>query len=213
MDKDVYIGIVVSKTELVVAVRPSSESFTLAYDRAGLKQLVGRLGELKPKLVVVEADRRIATTGGGGAVDRRDCGGSRQSELGAELRAGVADYYEDRLASMPRLLALFAQREQPVPRPPLDAETQALQELATRRDQLLEMAWRSSSDLSAPARRCVKSCASISPTWRAASSRSTMTSTRPCSARRPGAARARCCAAFRGWARCSAPRCCPSCRN
>ena len=38
-----------------------------------------------------------------------------------------------------RLLALFAQREQPVPRPPLDAETQALQELATRRDQLLEM--------------------------------------------------------------------------
>ena len=38
-----------------------------------------------------------------------------------------------------RLLALFAQREQPVPRPPLDAETQALQELATRRDQFLEM--------------------------------------------------------------------------
>ena len=38
-----------------------------------------------------------------------------------------------------KLLALFAQREQPAPRPPLDAETQALQELATRRDQLLEM--------------------------------------------------------------------------
>jgi transposase len=37
------------------------------------------------------------------------------------------------------LLALFAQREQPVAHPPLDAETQALQELATRRDQLLEM--------------------------------------------------------------------------
>ena len=55
MDKDVYVGIDVSKTELVVAVRPSSESFTLAYHRAGLKQLVGRLGELKPKLVVVEA--------------------------------------------------------------------------------------------------------------------------------------------------------------
>ena len=41
MDKDVYVGIDVSKTELVVAVRPSSESFTLAYHRAGLKQLVG----------------------------------------------------------------------------------------------------------------------------------------------------------------------------
>ena len=41
MDKNVYVGIDVSKTELAVAVRPSSESFTLAYHRAGLKQLVG----------------------------------------------------------------------------------------------------------------------------------------------------------------------------
>jgi transposase len=40
---------------------------------------------------------------------------------------------------MPGCSRLFAQREQPVPLPPLDAETQALQELATRRDQLLEM--------------------------------------------------------------------------
>ena len=40
----------VSKTELVVAVRPSGESFTLAYHRAGLNQLEGRLGEPKPKL-------------------------------------------------------------------------------------------------------------------------------------------------------------------
>ena len=54
MDEDVYVGIDVSKTELVVAVRPSGESFTLAYYRAGLKQLVGRLGELRPKLMVVE---------------------------------------------------------------------------------------------------------------------------------------------------------------
>jgi hypothetical protein len=30
MDKDVYVGIDVSKTELVVAVRPSSESFSTA---------------------------------------------------------------------------------------------------------------------------------------------------------------------------------------
>ncbi len=38
-----------------------------------------------------------------------------------------------------KLLALFAQREQPALRPPLDAEAQALQELATGRDQLREM--------------------------------------------------------------------------
>jgi len=55
MEEDVYVGIDVSETELVVAVRPSGENLTLAYDRAGLKQLVGRLGKLQPKLVVVEA--------------------------------------------------------------------------------------------------------------------------------------------------------------
>ncbi len=55
MGEEVYVGIDVSKTELVVAVRPSGQSFTLAYDRVGLKHLVGRLGKLQPKLVVVEA--------------------------------------------------------------------------------------------------------------------------------------------------------------
>ena len=35
MGQDVYVGIDVSKTELAVAVRPSGESFTLAYHRVG----------------------------------------------------------------------------------------------------------------------------------------------------------------------------------
>ena len=55
MAEEWYVGIDVSKAELVVAVRPSGEGMTLANDRAGIKRLVGRLGELKPKLVVVEA--------------------------------------------------------------------------------------------------------------------------------------------------------------
>jgi transposase len=38
-----------------------------------------------------------------------------------------------------QLLALFAERERPEPRPPADAETQALQDLVMRREQLLEM--------------------------------------------------------------------------
>jgi transposase len=138
MDKDVYVGIDVSKTELVVAVRPSSESFTLAYHRAGLKQLVGRLGELEPKLVVVEAtgglQRQVvaALWTGGIAVAAVNPSWVRSYARGGGLLAKT-----DRIDA--KLLALFAQREQPAPRPPLDAETQALQELATRRDQLLEM--------------------------------------------------------------------------
>src|SRR5260370_362695 len=38
-----------------------------------------------------------------------------------------------------RLLALYAEGEQPAARAPLDVETQALQDLANRREQLIEM--------------------------------------------------------------------------
>ena len=55
MAEAVYVGIDVSKAELVVATRPGNEHLTLANDRAGIKRLVGRLSELKPQLVVVEA--------------------------------------------------------------------------------------------------------------------------------------------------------------
>jgi transposase len=50
-----YVGIDVSKAELVVAMRPGDECMTLANDRAGIERLVKRLSELRPKLVVVEA--------------------------------------------------------------------------------------------------------------------------------------------------------------
>ncbi|MGD0291749.1 MAG: transposase [Candidatus Binataceae bacterium] len=125
MDEDVYVGIDVSKTELVVAVRPSGESFTSAYHRAGLKQLVGRLGELMPKLVVEATgglQRQVAAAlwTGGIAVAAVNPSWVRSYAQGSGLLAKT-----DRIDA--RLLALFAQREQPAPRPPLDAETQALQ--------------------------------------------------------------------------------------
>ena len=112
MDEDAYVGIEVSKTEPVVAVRPSGESVTLAYHRAGLKQLVGRLGELKPKLVVVEAtgglQRQVvaALWTGGIAVAAVNPSWVRSYARGGGLLAKT-----DRIDA--RLLALFAQREQP----------------------------------------------------------------------------------------------------
>ena len=201
-----------SKTELVVAVRPSGESFTLAYDRAGLRQLVGRLGKLQPKLVVVEAtgglQRQVvaALWSAGVTVAAVNPSWVRSYARGSGLLAKT-----DRIDA--RLLALFAQREQPAPRPPLDAETQALQELATRRDQLLEMRVAEQQRLQRASAQVRKEVRQHIAYLEAASHRSTMISIRPCGARRPGGASARCCAVFRGWARCSAPRCWPSCRN
>lgn len=133
-----YVGIDVSKTELVVAVSPSGERMTLGYDEGGLKRLVERLGQLQPELVVVEA------TGG---LQRQVVAALWAAEIAvaAVNPAWVRSYARGRglLAKTDRvdaeLLALFAQRERPQPRVPLDAETQALQELAVRRDQLVEM--------------------------------------------------------------------------
>jgi transposase len=136
--EEVYVGIDVSKAELVVAMRPTGESMTLTYDRAGLKQLVTRLGKLNPALVVVEATGGLqrqmvaALWTAGIAVAAVNPAWVRGFARGRGLVAK-----SDRIDA--RLLALFAERERPEPRPPLDAETQALQELATRRDQLIEM--------------------------------------------------------------------------
>lgn len=138
MTEEVYVGIDVSKAELVVAVRPSGERMTLGNDRAGIERLVGRLDELKSKLVVVEAtgglQRQVvaALWMAGIAVAAVNPSWVRNFAKGRGLRAKT-----DRKDA--ELLALYAQRERPEPRPPADAETQALQELVMRREQLLEM--------------------------------------------------------------------------
>jgi transposase len=138
MAEESYVGIDVSKAELVVAMRPSGERMTLANDRAGIKRLVGRLGQLKPQLVVVEAtgglQRQLvaALWLAGIAVAAVNPSWVRNFAKGRGVRAKT-----DRKDA--ELLALFAERERPEPRPPADAETQALQELVMRREQLLEM--------------------------------------------------------------------------
>jgi transposase len=138
MAEAVYVGIDVSQAELVVAVRPSGEQQTLANDAKGIKRLVAWMRELAVTLVAVEA------TGG------------LQRQVVAQLWAAaipvavvnpgwVRHYGKGRggLAKTDRkdaqLLALYAEREQPVVRAPADAETQALQDQVMRREQLVEM--------------------------------------------------------------------------
>jgi transposase len=90
MGEDVYVGIDVSKTQLVVAVRPSGESFTRAYDRAGLKQVVGRLSKLQAKLVVEATgglQRQIVA-----ALWTAGVAGRPSIQAGCGATRGVADY-------------------------------------------------------------------------------------------------------------------------
>ncbi len=133
-----FVGIDIAKAKFVVALRPTAETWTAANDDAGIRTTVDRLGPLAPTLIGLEAT-----------------GGYETALAVALARAGlpvvvanprqVRDFARatGQLAQTDRLdahvLALFAERVRPEPRPLPDAARQQLDALVTRRRQLLEM--------------------------------------------------------------------------
>lgn len=134
----VFVGVDVSKATLELAVRPGDDHAQLANDEAGIVALVTHLRQRQPALVVCEAT-----------------GGYERAAVAAMATAGLAVVVANprqvrdfaratgQLAKTDRvdaaILALFAERVRPQPRPLADATTQLLDALLTRRRQLLEM--------------------------------------------------------------------------
>jgi len=132
------VGIDVSKQTLDVALGATGEQWTLPYTDPEVKQLVMRLREVEPRLIVLEAT-----------------GGLEVPLVAALAKCGlpvvvvnprqVRDFAKSvgRLAKTDRLdagvLALFGERVRPEIRPLKDEETQALEALLQRRRQLVEM--------------------------------------------------------------------------
>lgn len=133
-----FVGIDVSKVQLDVHVRPAGQQWCVSNDDAGHAELVAKLRELTPQLVVLEA------TGG------------YQASVAAELAlAGlqvaivnprqVRDFAKatGRLAKTDAIdaaaIAHFAEAIRPEPRPLPDAQTVELQALIARRRQLIDM--------------------------------------------------------------------------
>jgi transposase len=133
-----YVGIDVAKDRLDIAVRPTGEIWTMANNASGIAEVVQRLAQLHPGLVVLEAT-----------------GGLQMPVAGALAAAGlplamvnprqVRDFARatGRLAKTDRLdsqvLAHFAEAVRPTPHPLPDAQTQELTALLTRRHQVIEM--------------------------------------------------------------------------
>jgi len=134
----IFVGIDIAKTDVVVAGRPDGPSWTACNDVEGITATVDRLRAVAPTLIVLEA------TGG------------YETPLVAALAAAglpvvvanprqVRDFAKatGQLAKTDRLdaqvLALFAERAHPTPRPLPDAALQALEALMTRRRPLLDM--------------------------------------------------------------------------
>jgi transposase len=138
MTPTLWVGIDVAKDHLDVHVRPTGLAFRVANDEAGIADLVGRLQELRPTALVLEATggyeipvvAALAAAGLAPAVIN-----PRQARRFAE---GVG-----RLAKTDAIdaavLAHFAQAVCPEPRPVADAEARALSDLLTRRRQLVQM--------------------------------------------------------------------------
>jgi transposase len=132
------VGIDVAKAELVVAVRPSGERWTVANDERGVRTLVERFRRDAPELIGLEA------TGGYELLCVAELVAAALPVVVANPRQ-VRDFAKatGQLAKTDRIdadiLALFADRVRPAVRPLPDAEAQELEALLSRRRQLIEM--------------------------------------------------------------------------
>lgn len=135
---DTFVGVDMAKAEFVVACRPEGTPWTATNDSEGIAATVARLRTLTPALIVAEAT-----------------GGYERALVAALAAAGlplvvanprqVRDFAKatGQLAKTDRLdadlLALFAERVRPTPRPLPEPVLQQLDALLTRRRQLLDM--------------------------------------------------------------------------
>jgi transposase len=133
-----FIGIDVAKAQFEFACLPSGETGTVPNEDGGIRELVAHCQTLTPTLIVLEAT-----------------GGYEAALVAALATAGlplvvvnprqVRDFAKatGQLAKTDaidaQVLALFAERVRPTPRPLPDESVQALDALLTRRRQLVEM--------------------------------------------------------------------------
>ena len=133
-----FCGIDVSKDHLDVALVPSGERWRVGNDAAGIELLLGRLKELSPTLIVLEATAgheapvAAALAHAGLAVVVAN---PRQVRHFAKATGQLAK--TDRIDA--HVLALFAERVRPEPRALPDEEAALLDALLTRRRQIQDM--------------------------------------------------------------------------
>lgn len=133
-----FIGIDVSKATLDVCIAPPGQALHVTYDEVGISQIVERLKEISPALIVLEATgglevrvaSELASAGLPVAVIN-----PRQARDFAKASGQLAKTDQVDAA----MLAAFAQAIRPQARPLKNADTRALDDLVSRRRQLIAM--------------------------------------------------------------------------
>ena len=138
MDSPLTVGLDVSKAEIAVATYPVETSWTSLTTPAAIDDLIARLVDLHPELVVVEAtggyERAVVAAGAAAGLPIAIVN-PRQVRAFAKAVGRLAK--TDAIDAA--LLALFGARVRPAVRPLPDADTHALAALVARRRQLQEM--------------------------------------------------------------------------
>ena len=133
-----YVGIDVSKGQLDVAVGSEGELWQVGNDESGHVELLRKLSQVKPALIVLEASGGYEATVAGTLWN----GGHRVVVVNPrqvrDFARGMGKLAKtDRIDA--RVLALFGEKVPLQVRTPLDAEARELQALVLRRRQLIEM--------------------------------------------------------------------------
>lgn len=136
--QEIHVGIDVSKRTLEVCLLPKRESFVLTNDQEGVDQLLSRLHQAAPELVVLEATGRherlaatsIASSGISVAVVNPRQARDFAKAIGQLAKTDKIDAF---------VLARLAKAVEPSPSVLPDAEAQHLQAILARRRQLLSM--------------------------------------------------------------------------
>ena len=134
----IVVGIDIAKADFVVACRPDGTAWTATNDPEGLAATVMRLRAMAPALIVLEATGGFETAlvaAVAAAALPVVVANPRQVRDFAKATGQLAK--TDRLDAL--VLALFAERVRPAPRPLPDAVLPHLEALMTRRRQLLDM--------------------------------------------------------------------------
>ena len=133
-----FVGIDVSKSTLDVCIEPAVQTLHVAYDEAGISQIVACLKEVGPTLIVIEAtgglEVRIATELAGQGLPVAVIN-PRQARDFAKATGQLAKTDQVDAA----VLAAFAKTIRPQTRPLKDAETRALDDRVSRRRQLVDI--------------------------------------------------------------------------
>lgn len=133
-----FVGIDVSKSTLDVCIEPEEQTLHVAYDETGISQIVDCLKEVGPTLIVLEAtgglEVRIATELASKGLPVAVIN-PRQARDFAKATGQLAKTDQVDAA----VLAAFAKAIRPQVRPLKDEDTCALNDMVSRRRQLIDM--------------------------------------------------------------------------